>query len=98
MGKLLIDVNGDVYFSEVHTIIAESDVDTKVDEARKQISEYEAVQALADKLRAQSEAPAPKAPIAAPASVDQAAPAPVTPVAQPEQPTAPVAPQQITIQ
>lgn len=110
MGKLLIDVNGDVYFSEVHTLLAESDVDSKVNEAREQIAEFEKVNELSDKLKAVSEAAATEAPAPAPVHIPVAevptqveTPAPVeqpqviqdmTP-ATPEQP---IVPQPITLQ
>lgn len=106
MGKLLIDTNGDLYFSEVHTLVSESSVDAKVQESREQIAEYEKAQALSDKLKAVSEAPVTETPAEVPPTPVVEAPqvetpAPVEqpqvveqPVVQPEQPQ----PQPIVIQ
>ena len=79
-GKLLLDIDGNIYLSTQHQLVSEAGVAEKV--------EFEEVKKTADRLQGSSDS-APAAP-AAPAPTTPTAPeAPSAPVA----PTAPVAPQ-----
>lgn len=80
-GKLLLDIDGNIYLSTQHQLVSEAGVAEKVEAAKKQIAEFEEVKKTADRLQGSSDS-APAAP---------AAPAPTTPTA-PEAPSAPVAP------
>lgn len=78
MSKLLMDEAGNIYLAEQYQLVAEAGVDEKIEEARKQIAEYEGVRQAADRLQAGVTAPAEPAPVEQPQPVEEPAPVPVS--------------------
>lgn len=86
MGKILMDAEGQLYHAEVFEAIADSAVLGKIEQAKNEIAEFEAIKAKADSLQGQTT----EQPASTPAPVEEA---PAVEQPQPvvdQQPAAPV--------